>query len=132
MRTGADSGVREPRRKRGTREVGRKQSGLRKRQNDEIDAYRQAERETYVQFVIDTMTITLNDPDVMGKDTFGKKRLMRLIAAWGETYSFYHKALTRNDEADYYQEIMDRRLREIYGEDFQPFGERYDWIKKPG
>ena len=34
-----------------------------------------ATRQTYQQYMTDTLILTLNDPEVMGKDVFGYKRL---------------------------------------------------------
>lgn len=42
-----------------------KQSGYLKRKKVEIGVYRQAEKETYIQFMSDMFQIALNDPDVM-------------------------------------------------------------------
>ena len=42
-------------------------------------------------------------------------------------------ALTKADEADYYQEKLDERLAKILGRDaLVPFPKRYEWIKIPG
>lgn len=96
-----------------------------------IDTYRQAEKQTYIQFMTDTLMLTLNDPEVMGKDVFGKERIKKLVAAWEKTFDEFHGALEKGDEADYYQEKMDVMLKRILGDDgFHPFPERYDWIKQ--
>lgn len=96
-----------------------------------IDVYRQAEKQTHIQFMTDTLMLTLNDPEVMGKDVFGKERIKKLVDAWGKTFDTFHGALESGDEADYYQEKMDLALKRLLGEtDFQPFPERYDWIKR--
>lgn len=36
-----------------------------------------ATRQTYQQYMTDTLILTLNDPEVMGKDVFGYERLKR-------------------------------------------------------
>lgn len=106
-------------------------NGYLAKQKAMVDAYRQAEKDTYIQFMTDTLMLTLNDPEVMGKDVFGKERLKRLVLAWGKTFDRYHGALEHCDEADYFQEKMDQALERILGkEGFQPFSERYDWIKR--
>lgn len=105
-----------------------KKSGYLDRQKKLVNVYRQAEKETYIQFMTDTLVLTLNDPEVMGKDVFGKKRLLKIIEAWGKTYDKYHGALEKGDEADYHQIKLDQRLQSIFGEDFQRFGERYSWL----
>lgn len=106
-------------------------NGYLARQKATIDVYRQAEKQTYIQFMTDTLMLTLNDPEIMGKDVFGKERIQKLVAAWGETFDAFHGALENGAEADYFQEKMDRGLEKILGKDgFQPFDKRYDWIKR--
>lgn len=108
-----------------------KKSGYLARQKATVDTYRQAEKDTYIQFMTDTLMLTLNDPEVMGKDVFGRERLKKVVLAWGKMFDRYHGALERRDEADYYQEKLDQALERILGkEDFQPFSKRYDWIKQ--
>lgn len=43
-------------------------------------------RQTYQQYMTDMLILTLNDPEVMGKDVFGYKRLKRVLDAWGKKY----------------------------------------------
>lgn len=88
-----------------------------------------ATRQTYQQYMTDTLILTLNDPDVMGKDVFGYGRLMKVLDAWGKKYDQYFDALTKNPEADYAREKMDRCMKVITGEErFIPFEKRYDWL----
>ncbi len=56
-----------------------KQSGYLKRKKVEIGVYRQAEKETYIQFMSDMFQIALNDPDVMGKDVLGEARIKCVV-----------------------------------------------------
>lgn len=98
------------------------------RQTAKLNAYRQAEKETYIQFMTDTLVLTLNDPAIMGKDVFGKKRIQRVIKGWGEKYDQYCGALVPGDEADYHQIKLDERLSQIFGDDFEKFGKRYYWL----
>lgn len=108
--------------------MGRKNAYL-ERQENKINAYRQAEKETYIQFMTDTLALTLNDPNVMGKDVFGKERLQKVIKAWGTKYDKFHGALEKNDETDYHQIKLDEGLYRIFGEEMNKFGERYPWLK---
>ena len=79
----------------------------------------------------DTLILTLNDPEVMGKDVFGKKRIEKVVRAWGKVFDDYHEALEKSGEADFYQELLDHGIRQVIGEeDFHPFEERYEWVKK--
>ena len=59
-------------------------NGYLQRQKCAVDAYRQAERDTYIQFMIDMFMVALNDPEVMGKDVFGYARLKKVLDAWGQ------------------------------------------------
>ena len=82
-----------------------KKNGYLQKQKATVDAYRQAEKETYIQFMTDTLILTLNDPEVMGKDVFGRERIRRVVEAWGKKYDQYHG--------------------------FVPFKRRYDWLRDP-
>lgn len=105
-------------------------NGYLKQRRAEIDTYRQAEKDTYIQYMTDMLMVTLNDPDVMGKDVFGAKRIAKIVDAMGKKFDQYHGALEDIPEADYLQEKLDRRLRPIAGNRFVPFADRYKWIKK--
>ena len=104
-----------------------KQSGLLKRQKEEQKkrerVLQDATRQTFVQYMTDTLLFTLNDPEVMGKDVFGYARLKKVLDAWGAKYDLYFDALTLKDEADYFRQKMDDALRRIVpeGEEFFPF-----------
>lgn len=65
-------------------------NGYLQRQRNTVNVYRQAEKETYIQFMTDTLILTLNDPSVMGKDVFGEKRIRRVVEAWGKVFDKYH------------------------------------------
>lgn len=92
----------------------------------------QATAETYQQFMADTLMLTLNDPEVMGKDTFGYERLKRVAEGWSRYCDKFHPALTSSPEADYLQLKLDESIKRIMGksEDFRPFEKRYEWIPK--
>ena len=63
-----------------------------------------------IQFNNDIYQILLNSPEVVGKDVFGQKRLVKL----------HHAA-----EADVLQNKIDKRLKKIFGDMFMPFPQRY-------
>lgn len=107
-----------------------KQSGYLKRKKVEINVYRQAEKETYIQFMSDMFQVALNDPDVMGKDVLGEARIRRVAEAASRNFDTFHGALENIPEADYFQEKLDSRLRRIFKEKLVPFAERYPWLKK--
>lgn len=106
-------------------------NGYLQRQRNTVNVYRQAEKETYIQFMTDTLILTLNDPAVMGKDVFGEKRIRRVVEAWSKVFDKYHGALEKGDEQDYWQIKMDMNLKGILGaKDFEPFEKRYEWVKQ--
>lgn len=83
-----------------------------------------------MQKMWDYMQIALRDPAVMGKDTFGRKRLERLFKKMTNLADDYSIAFTSDKEADYYQEKLDSSIREVWGDSFQPFFERYPFVKQ--
>ena len=87
-------------------------------------------RQTYQQYMTDTLILTLNDPEVMGKDVFGYNLLKYIRSAWGMKYERYFDALTKHGEADYARVKMDAAMKLICGDsqDFIPFERRYEWL----
>lgn len=71
--------------------------------------------ETGRQQIIDMMCIVLHDPEIMGKDTFGKDRLLKVVNALGDKLDLFDPAFQCNDETDYYQNQMDKLLAECFG-----------------
>ena len=102
------------------------------RQQAKESVLQQATAEIYQQFMADTLMLTLNDPEIMGKDTFGYERLKRVAERWSRYIDQFYPALTGGPEADYLQTKMDEGIRQIMrgSEDFKPFEERYDWLPK--
>jgi hypothetical protein len=80
------------------------------------------------QQIIDMMSLVLRDPEIMGKDTFGKERLMRVVNGIGDYIDKYQPAWGKSDEADYYQKKLDDALAEAYGEGLaDSFHKRYEY-----
>ena len=80
------------------------------------------------QQIMDMMSVVLNDPEIMKKDTFGKDRLMTVVQAIGDRIDLYQPAWTKSDEADYYQRKLDDALTRIYGDQlFDSFHTRYEY-----
>lgn len=77
------------------------------------------------QLCLDTMAVVLNDPEVMGRDTFGAKRLMRICEAFNKRYELYRKALLKDDEAEYWRVKIDRAQAAIFGPEYLHWHERY-------
>lgn len=80
------------------------------------------------QQIIDMVSLVLRDPDIMGKDTFGKERLLKVVKGIGEYIDKYQKAWEKDDETDYYQKKLDDALAEAYGEGLNDsFYQRYEF-----
>lgn len=77
------------------------------------------------QLCLDTMTIVLNDPEVMGRDVFGKERLQKIGEAFSRYYGECIIGLSPDVKASYVREKLDERLRRIWGETFESWTERY-------
>ena len=94
-------------------------------------------RETYLkigqdfgaQKAADLIAIALNDPDVMGK-ALGEKKIRRIFEKVAELEKTLNAAFYANPEQDYWQEVLDRRLSEIFGTETAPFRDRYPWLKE--
>lgn len=93
-------------------------------------SYFEAGEQIGIQKAWDYMQIALRDPDAMGKDVLGRKRIEKVYAKMMELVDFYHTAFTDDKEADYCQEKLDAQLREIWGDDLQTFYERYPTLRK--
>lgn len=79
------------------------------------------------QQIMDMMSLVLRDPDIMGKDTFGKDRLLKVVKGIGEYIDKYQPAWEKSDDADYYQKKLDDALAEAYGESLHDsFYSRYE------
>ena len=103
------------------------------KQREERDRqYFNAGMSTGIQLASDFIQMALRDPEVMGKDTFGKKRLEKVFAKCHELDDHYHVAFSGSVDADYVQEELDANLREIHGEELVPFDKRYPYVKQFG
>lgn len=85
--------------------------------------------DTTAQMFFDLLCIVLNDPDVMGKDVFGAKRLHKIHEALKAADKRFDEAFVNSQESDYYQEKLDAELRKIFGE-IDPFNKRYPYLKE--
>ena len=103
-------------------------NGLLERQRIANQAYFDAGLQSGRQQILDMMSIVLNDPDIMGKDVFGKDRLNKVIKGIDEYIKTFQKAWERDDETDYYRVKIDEYLAKIYGEGLlDTFGQRYEF-----
>ena len=67
------------------------------------------------QLALDTIAMVLNDPEVMGSDTFGATRLQRVCEGFNKLWPLSQKALEKSDEAQ----------ERIFGPDYLRWHERY-------
>lgn len=88
------------------------------------------------QQIIDMVSLVLRDQDIMGKDIFGKERLIRVVKGIKEYIDVYEKAWMKDDETDYYQKKLDAALAEAYGDGLHDsfhtryrFAPEYDYKK---
>lgn len=81
----------------------------------------------------DLIQLCLRDPEVVGKDTFGKERIKRLYTALQKYEASFGIAWlpTVERDADVKQRDLDALLKEVWQEELCPFDERYPYIKKP-
>ena len=80
------------------------------------------------QQILDLVSLVLRDPEIMGKDTFGKDRLLKVVKGVGEYIGLYQKAWEKDDETDYYRAKLDAALAEAYGEGLHDsFLKRYEF-----
>ena len=80
------------------------------------------------QQILDMVSLVLRDPDIMGKDTFGKDRLIKVVQGVGEYIDTYQKAWEQDVETDYYRAKLDEALEQAYGEALHDsFLKRYEY-----
>ena len=111
-------------------------SGFLERQKDLQRACFDAGLQCGRQQIIDMLSLVLRDQDIMGKDTFGKDRLIKVVQGVSEYIDTYQKAWEKDDETDYYQKKLDASLADAYGEKLHdsfheryPFAPEYDYVK---
>lgn len=85
--------------------------------------------DTTAQQYFDYMSIVLNDPEVMGKDVFGEKRIRKVHDAMVALDRQFSEAWAGGPESDWYQEKLDARLRRIFKK-IIPFMQRYPYLKE--
>ena len=86
--------------------------------------------ETGRQQIIDMMCCVLHDAEYMGKDTFGKDRLLKVVQGISDYLDKFDPAFNCNDETDYYQSKFDKLLAEIFGGLADGFSVRYPYCKE--
>jgi hypothetical protein len=105
-------------------------NGLLERQRIERQAYFNAGLQTGRQQILDMMSVVLNDPAVMKKDVFGKRRLLVVVEEIGNRIDVFQKAWNIDPEADYYRDKLDEQLAKIYGKEmYDTFSKRYEYCR---
>lgn len=80
------------------------------------------------QQILDMVSLVLRDQEIMGKDTFGKERLLKVVKGVGDYIDKYQLAWEKHDETDYYRAKLDEALAEAYGEKLHDsFLQRYEY-----
>ena len=100
------------------------------------DGYHKAGVEDGRQQILDMLTLVLRDPEIMGKDIFGKERLMKVIKGIGGYIDKYELAWVKHVETDHVQKMLDENLAEAYGEALHdsfhvryPYAPEFDYQK---
>ena len=98
------------------------------RQKAQKQAFFHAGLQSGRQQIMDIMSLALRDPDIMGKDIFGKDRLLKVVKGIGEYIDKYQPAWEKSDETDYYQKKLDDALADAYGQEMvDSFYKRYEF-----
>lgn len=80
------------------------------------------------QQILDLVSLVLRDPEIVGKDIFGKERLIKVVQGVGRYIDFYQKAWEKDDETDYYRAKLDAALADAFGEGMHDtFSKRYEY-----
>lgn len=98
------------------------------KQRQTNEAFFTAGLQTGRQQVLDMMCLALREPDAVGKDIFGGRRLMKIVRKSGELLDKYAKAWQKDPEADYYRAKLDEALADAFGPDLHDsFLKRYEY-----
>lgn len=103
-------------------------NGFLEKRRIERQAYFDAGFQMGRQQILDMMCLTLNDQKVMGKDTFGERRLLKIIFDIGKKIDIFQKAWEMDDETDYYRAKLDEMLKKALKKPLQDaFDKRYEY-----
>ena len=106
-----------------------KQSGLIKRHEQEKDELLGKTQDLVIQYMMDTLQITMRE-----KYGWGYDRIMKLTLEWRETREEYKAAMEPRDAmSDVMQEKMQRAFRDICASkniEPIPFYDRYPYLKR--
>ena len=83
-------------------------------------------QEQMQQFDVDIWSMLLHN-----EEGYGKKRLTELIHKFIALHEKYIIAFDpKHPEADYFRELLDREMRDIWGEEADPFDVRFPYAKQ--
>lgn len=103
-------------------------NGFLERQKATQMAFFEAGLQSGRQQIIDVVSLVLRDTEIMGKDTFGKERLLKVVKGIGDYIDKYNLAWQKHDETDYWRDKLDAALAEAYGESLHDsFKQRYEF-----
>lgn len=113
--------------------MAKKPNAFLQRQEEAKQNFLEVGMDTGFQKCWDLLQIVLHDPKIMGKDTFGKKRIKKIYWAMKKLEKELGRAWSpyQFKDADVCQRDLDAMLNEIWGDELYPFYERYPYIKKP-
>lgn len=99
---------------------------------ERMRAERQAFLDAGIRFgrqqILDLVSLVLRDQSIMGKDIFGKDRLLKVVKGVGEYIDLYQQAWEKTEETDYYRAKLDAALAEAYGDELHDsFMKRYEF-----
>ena len=79
------------------------------------------------QQMCDALMLVLHDDDIMGKDVFGKNRLIKVMKAADKVLEKLWQAWDPGQESDYCRAKLDEAIKQIMHDDpeFVPFEKRY-------
>lgn len=81
------------------------------------------------QQILDMLSLALRDPEIMGKDTFGKERLLKVISGIDKYLGYYEDAWGKTPETDYFRAKLDEALADAYGDKLHDtFMVRYEFL----
>ena len=101
------------------------------RRDADRKGYFRAGEQTGRQVVLDMMVLTLRDPEIMGKDTFGKDRLLKVVKGIEHYMNVFDQAFQATDETDYWRAKLDAALADAFGEGMHDtFHTRYEYCKE--
>lgn len=102
------------------------------RQAKREDAIAKVAFESGFQKACDLLVLVLRDEEFVGRGKIhGFKRIMRIYKGLQKYEAIYRDAWTTKKEADYLQEKLDAKIREVTPPElFEPFAARHPYIKK--